>query len=160
MKIYNTNLSLKKINGKSSIALDWSKNNTDNKKKYFNTHIMIINLKTQQWWKKSPNIKSNNNKFTIYNDSRVYTDDNKINTLKTNAYILLYEKIGSSAPGIIPITGSTSSSVPLPINPIFTTIELTEIQTLITNKTLNLKRQTHITNKSYLTNINHLNKTK
>ena len=99
-------------------------------------------------------------KFTIYNDSRVYTDDNKINTLKTNAYILLYEKIGSSAPGIIPITGSTSSSVPLPINPIFTTIELTEIQTLITNKTLNLKRQTHITNKSYLTNINQLNKTK
>ena len=105
MKIYNTNLSLKKINGKSSIALDWSKNNTDNKKKYFNTHIMIINLKTQQWWKKSPNIKSNNNKFTIYNDEikmGIYfidkkycktriklSENNKTNSLIDSQYLYL-----------------------------------------------------------------------
>jgi hypothetical protein len=68
MKIYNTKLSLKKINGKSTIALDWSKNDTDNKKNYFNTHIIIINLKTQQWWKTTPNKSITNNKIITYND--------------------------------------------------------------------------------------------
>lgn len=52
MKINNVSLSQKKINGKSTIALDWSKNiNTNQSKKYFTSHIMIVNLKTEKWWK-------------------------------------------------------------------------------------------------------------
>ena len=67
IKIDNTELSLKKINGKSTIALDWSKNETDIKKKYFNCHVIIINLKTEKWWKTKPN-KIINNKIITYND--------------------------------------------------------------------------------------------
>lgn len=54
LKILGTCLSLKKINGKSTIALDWSKNIKNSTKTYFNNDIMIINLKEQIWWKKSP----------------------------------------------------------------------------------------------------------
>ena len=51
--INNYPLSLKKINGKTTIALNWSKNGEDSKKcESFNTDMMIINLKTEQWWKK------------------------------------------------------------------------------------------------------------
>lgn len=67
LKIYNTELSLKKINGKSTIALDWSKNDTDNFKNYFNCHIIIINLHTQIWWKTKPKKILSNINFT-YND--------------------------------------------------------------------------------------------
>ena len=55
MKIYNICFSLKKINGKSTIALDWSKNNTTIIKNIFSSHIIIINLKEEQWWKDKPN---------------------------------------------------------------------------------------------------------
>jgi len=49
-------LSIKKIRGKSVIALDWSKNGeTTQKRERFDTDIIIVNLKTQQWWKKEPN---------------------------------------------------------------------------------------------------------
>jgi hypothetical protein len=75
IKIYNTELSLKKINGKSMIALDWSKNETDNKKKYFNCHVIIINLKTEKWWKTKPN-----KIISIYDDeikSGIYFIDKK-----------------------------------------------------------------------------------
>ncbi len=54
LKINGTCLSLKKINGKSNIALDWSKNPTNSNRIYFNNDLIIINLKEQQWWKKSP----------------------------------------------------------------------------------------------------------
>jgi hypothetical protein len=79
IKIDNTELSLKKINGKSTIALDWSKNKTDNKKKYFNCHVIIINLKTEKWWKTKPN-KIISNKIITYNDeikSGIYFIDKK-----------------------------------------------------------------------------------
>jgi len=79
MKICDILLSLKKISGSSDLALDWSKNyknKKDNNKKetkdlsndekinipqitksqreHFSSHIMILNLKTTQWWKKTP----------------------------------------------------------------------------------------------------------
>ena len=55
MKICDIPFSLKKINGKKKVALDWSKNNIDSiKREYFNEHIIIINLKTEQWWKTKP----------------------------------------------------------------------------------------------------------
>lgn len=54
-KVLDYPLSLKKINGKSSIALDWSKNGENSKpRERFDTDMMIINLKTEQWWKSSP----------------------------------------------------------------------------------------------------------
>ena len=53
--------SLKKINGKSTCALDWSKNKKDEqniqKKEIFSCDIIVINLKSGksgQWWKKKP----------------------------------------------------------------------------------------------------------
>jgi len=55
IKINGEEFSLKKINGKSSLALDWSKNNENSIKKEFFTHnIILINTKTSQWWKKNP----------------------------------------------------------------------------------------------------------
>ncbi len=52
-KILDVPFSMKKISGKSTIALDWSKNGENSKKRdHFDTDIMIINLKTEQWWKK------------------------------------------------------------------------------------------------------------
>jgi hypothetical protein len=48
MKICDIPLSQKKINGKSAIALDWSKNNLNGKiKNYFTNHILILNLLIQ-----------------------------------------------------------------------------------------------------------------
>jgi hypothetical protein len=54
-KINDHPFSLKKINGDSTIALDWSKNGENSKKRErFNKDMIIINLKTKQWWKKGP----------------------------------------------------------------------------------------------------------
>ncbi len=54
LKIDDLPLSMKKINGKSTVALDWSKNETDVKKEHFSCPVMILNLQTQRWWKKKP----------------------------------------------------------------------------------------------------------
>lgn len=54
IKINDELFSLKKINGKSILALDWSKNDTYNKKEIFTHNIILINTKTSQWWKNSP----------------------------------------------------------------------------------------------------------
>jgi len=80
MKIHNINLSLKKISGKSTIALNWSKNKTENKnKEYFNTHIMIINLYTEKWWKSSPKkiISNKNINFSQEIKMGIYLIDKK-----------------------------------------------------------------------------------
>jgi len=54
-KINEHTFSLKKINGKSTIALDWSKNGENSsERERFNTDIIIINLKTEKWWKNGP----------------------------------------------------------------------------------------------------------
>ena len=45
MKICDIPLSQKKINGKSSIALDWSKNEKDGNREHFSENLFIINLK-------------------------------------------------------------------------------------------------------------------
>ena len=67
MKLCEIQLSQKKINGKSTLALDWSKNKNDSIKEYFNYHILIINLKTEKWWKNKPtNILEDDP--IIYND--------------------------------------------------------------------------------------------
>jgi hypothetical protein len=51
MKIWGVPFSQKKINGKSSLALNWSKNKSSRVCNPFNSHIIIINLKTSKWWK-------------------------------------------------------------------------------------------------------------
>ena len=58
IKINDTNYSLKKINGKSSLALYWSKNpETSVKREIFTHNIILINTKTTQWWKNEPKKK-------------------------------------------------------------------------------------------------------
>jgi hypothetical protein len=57
MKIGDIPLSLKTIKTcKSTVALDWSKNDSSSTliKEHFNTHIMVLNLKSGYWWKKQP----------------------------------------------------------------------------------------------------------
>ena len=72
MKIAGIKLSQKKINGKSTLALNWSKNDKAKKvkvvKSTFEDHIMVLNLKTGQWWKTNPIKKVSGLKIT-YNDS-------------------------------------------------------------------------------------------
>lgn len=99
MKICDIRLSLKKISGTSDLALDWSKNEKnkkDNDKKnnhkkeknnlsndqvinvpqitksqreHFSSHIMILNLQTAQWWKKSPIKQPVSPLIITYNDT-------------------------------------------------------------------------------------------
>jgi hypothetical protein len=62
-KIIEHPISMKKIHGKSTIALDWSKNGENSKERErFCTDIMIINLKTEQWWKTAP-VSANQNEI-------------------------------------------------------------------------------------------------
>jgi hypothetical protein len=49
--------SIKKINGMSTLALDWSKNEDVSTRENFSCHIMIINLKTEKWWINNPKNK-------------------------------------------------------------------------------------------------------
>jgi hypothetical protein len=100
MKLCDIPLSQKKINGKSTIALDWSKNETKTTREHFTSDILIINLKTEKWWKKNPT--KSNIKIT-YNDtipSGIYIIDkqfckyfvelssnNKTNTLIESQYV-------------------------------------------------------------------------
>jgi hypothetical protein len=67
MKICDIPLSQKKINGKSSIALDWSKNEKDGNREHFSENLFIINLKSEQWWKNKP-IESKSKIKVKYND--------------------------------------------------------------------------------------------
>jgi len=107
MKIYDIPLSQKKINGKSRIALDWSKNETKTKKEHFNCNIIIINLKTEKWWKNNPTHKICNINIT-YTDiipSGIYiidkqfckyfiklSNNNKTNTLIESKYLYIMLK--------------------------------------------------------------------
>lgn len=68
MKICDIPLSLKKINGKSIIALNWSKNKQEIRLDNFDSHIIILNLKSEKWWKKSPK-KITSSINIIYNDT-------------------------------------------------------------------------------------------
>ena len=107
MKICDMPLSLKKINGKSTIALDWSKNENAVKREHFSCCIMIINLKTEKWWKNNPVSKNSKIKMA-YNDtipSGIYLIDkqfckfyiklssnNKTNTLIESQYLYIMIK--------------------------------------------------------------------
>ena len=68
MKICDVPLSQKKINGKSTIALDWSKNSVPTTRERFSSHIIIFNTKSEQWWKKP--IKDDKIKYKVNS----YTD--------------------------------------------------------------------------------------
>lgn len=96
MYINNILLSQKKINGKSSIALDWSKNKKENTKEKFTCNIMIINLKSGEWYKnqkKSENLPDDyynkNIPAGIFLINKDYCKDNIILTSnnKTNSFI-------------------------------------------------------------------------
>ena len=70
-------LSLKKIMGQSTIALDWSKNPEASSRKRFTNHIMIINLKTEKWWKKGPKEPVNTIDYTLNIVKGIYFVDKK-----------------------------------------------------------------------------------
>ena len=107
MKICDIPLSQKKINGKSTIALDWSKNEKNGNREHFSDHILIINLKNEQWWKKNPTETKSKIK-TAYNDTistgmylvdkrfcKYYvklTKNNKTDTLIESQYLYLMLK--------------------------------------------------------------------
>jgi hypothetical protein len=112
IKINNVPLSFKKINGKSTIALDWSKNlSSCIKKDKFTCCIIILNLKTEMWWKTNPKKLCKYNIKLKYNDtipSGFYiidkqfckhyiktTHNNKTNTLIESNY--LYQMLKRSA---------------------------------------------------------------
>lgn len=89
MKICDVPFSFKKINGKSTIALDWSKNKNIGSKEHFKYHILIINLKTSKWWKNGPKEKDN----ITYNDiikAGIYIIDK--NYCKSNITLLSNNK--------------------------------------------------------------------
>jgi len=105
MTISGIPLSLKKINGPSTLALDWSINKESAPKEHFTCSILILNLKTSQWWKRAP--KTPQLKIT-YNDtmpSGIYIVDkqfckmyvklssnNKTNTLIEKEFVYLMLK--------------------------------------------------------------------
>jgi hypothetical protein len=99
MKLCDVPLSQKKINGKSTIALDWSKNQTQTTRSHFTSDILLINLKTELWWKKSP--YNREVKSGIYLIDKQYckkyvdlASNNKTNTLINSHY--LYKMINRS----------------------------------------------------------------
>lgn len=110
-KILDIPMSLKKITGKSTIALNWSKN-SNIKTETFQTDIMIINLKAGTWWKNKKDyckfipsgifiidkyfcienilLTSNNKSNSIINSQNLY---NMIcHSIKKNSYIVFPEK--------------------------------------------------------------------
>ena len=101
-------LSLKKIQGKSTIALDWSKNPEASSRTRFTNHIMIINLKTEQWWKNGPKEPVNTIDYTLNIVKGIYfvdkefcrqniklSSNNKTHTLVETQYLytMLYRSI-------------------------------------------------------------------
>jgi len=81
-KILKIPISIKKINGKSEIALDWSKNGDDSKKRErFETDIMIVNLKPCKWWITEPHGATQEEK-----DSKYYSS-----TVKAGIYIISHK---------------------------------------------------------------------
>lgn len=109
MKLCGVCLSQKKINGKSIIALDWSKNKNKVIKDYFLHHILIINLKTEKWWKldtdrnmtiysgiyiinktfckKNVILSSNNKTDSLIDNKSLYSMIQ--NSINTNLYIII-----------------------------------------------------------------------
>ena len=100
--ILNMLLSLKKIMGKSTIALDWSKNPEASSRKRFTNHIMIINLKTEQWWKNGPKEPLNMIDYTLNIVKGIYfvdkefckqnirlSSNNKTHTLVETKYLYM-----------------------------------------------------------------------
>lgn len=118
MKICDIPLSLKRINGKSTIALDWSKNENDVKREHFTCDTIIINLKTETWWKKNPTSIKSNLKIS-YNEEIVagiylvdkqfckhhikIASNNKTNTLIESQYLYIMLKRSQALNLFIPL---------------------------------------------------------
>lgn len=107
MKICGVPLSQKKINGKSTIALDWSKNESQTTRTHFESDILLINLTSESWWKKSPAVIGDKLNYTTEVKAGIYLIDkqyckkyihlssnNKTNTLISSVY--LYKMINRS----------------------------------------------------------------
>lgn len=78
LKIGNIPLSLKKIKGKkSSIALNWSRNENEGRtsQDFFNAHIILIVLNSDQWWKTKPKKADNEIVYNNIVNSGIYLID-------------------------------------------------------------------------------------
>lgn len=73
--LFINTFSFKKINGKSQIALDWSKNPNKTNRCRFTSDIIILNLRGQQWWKQGPNKGNKDIDYTQYIEKGVYVID-------------------------------------------------------------------------------------
>jgi len=107
-KIMDIPLSLKNIEGKSQIALDWSKNTTASTKDYFTDNMMIVNKISGVWWKKSPKMCLTGTRYNKEIPAGIYLIDknyckehvklssnNKTNTLinSQNLYLMMLNSI-------------------------------------------------------------------
>lgn len=110
-RINNIDFSFKKVKGKSTIALNWSKNGDKYNKKCFTTNIIILNLKDGKWWSTQPRDAVANVDYTKNIDVGLYFIDsifcktnicvgknNKTNTLidSKNLYLMLLHSVRSS----------------------------------------------------------------
>ena len=98
-KISDIPLSYKHISGRSTIALDWSKNESQSQRKYFQCDIMIYVEKTSQWWKRGPKKTLNDIDYTQTIETGLYFIDkndcshiefvqnNKSNTIISNVHL-------------------------------------------------------------------------
>jgi hypothetical protein len=115
IKINDINFSLKKINGKSLLALDWSKNNNENTTKDIFTHnIILINTKTCQWWKKNSNIDYTKTiKSGIYIINKDYCKENiKLSSNNKSNSIIIHQNVYKMI--INSIESSTYIEIPEP----------------------------------------------
>lgn len=87
-KIFGLPLSLKSISGRSTIALNWSKNDSVNQSDYFNVNILIFVSSTSRWWIKNDDKIINSGFYFINKDfckqNITLSKNNKTNSLITN----------------------------------------------------------------------------
>jgi hypothetical protein len=77
LTICDVDLSQKTINGKSALGLDWSKNAKESNREYFQTDLMIINMKNGQWWKNGPKQRDSSLDYSENVERGVYLVDHK-----------------------------------------------------------------------------------
>jgi len=119
-KICDIPISYKHIYGRSTIALDWSKNESQSQRKYFQCHIMIYVEKTSQWWKRGPKKTINEIDYTQTIETGLYFIDkndcvdidfvqnNKSNTIISNVHLYNMLIISKSKDNFIPFPDNDS----------------------------------------------------
>ncbi len=103
--------SFKKISGKSTIALNWSKNPKKSDKKLFTCPILILVLSTGKWWKRKLNYTNIIEKGFYIIDPNckewvVLSSNNKSNTIIKSEYLYKMISISKEQDLFIPLPKS------------------------------------------------------